>query len=106
MKGEFAHSGFPEQAFGRMSTTLVERGYKVARIEQTETPDLMANRVKEMAKNGKRTTKFNKVVRREVCQVVNKGTQVYGQLVEISNEYQPKYMLAVVEKVCNLIYPF
>lgn len=99
MRGEFAHSGFPEQAFSRMSTTLIERGYKVARIEQTETPDTMAERVKEMTKNGMKTTKFDKVVRREVCQVVNRGTQVFGQLVEISNEYQPKYMLAVVEKV-------
>lgn len=102
MRGEFAHSGFPEQAFGRMSTTLIERGYKVARIEQTETPATMEDRVKEMAKNGIRTTKFDKVVRREVCQVVNRGTQVFGQLVEISNEYQPKYLLAVVEKVLNI----
>lgn len=94
MRGEFAHSGFPEQAFNRMSTTLIERGYKVARIEQTETPDTMAERVKKM----NRPTKFDKVVSREVCQVVNKGTQVFGQQVEISNEYQPRYMLAIAEK--------
>lgn len=94
MRGEFAHSGFPEQAFNRMSTTLVERGYKVARIEQTETPDSMAERVKKMT----RPTKFDKVVSREVCQVVNKGTQVFGQQVDISNEYQPRYMLAIAEK--------
>lgn len=47
MRGEFAHSGFPESAFARMSTSLVERGYKVARVEQTETPDMMAERVKK-----------------------------------------------------------
>lgn len=29
MRGEFAHSGFPEQSFDRMSTSLVERGFKV-----------------------------------------------------------------------------
>ena len=28
MKGEFAHSGFPEVAFGRYAQTLVEKGYK------------------------------------------------------------------------------
>ena len=28
MRGEFAHSGFPEVSFGRYSKTLVERGYK------------------------------------------------------------------------------
>ena len=28
MKGEFAHSGFPEIAFGRYAQTLVQKGYK------------------------------------------------------------------------------
>lgn len=29
MRGEFAHSGFPEQSYDRMVISLVERGYKV-----------------------------------------------------------------------------
>lgn len=29
MRGEFAHSGFPEQSFNRMASSLIERGYKV-----------------------------------------------------------------------------
>lgn len=95
MRGEFAHSGFPEQSFDRMSTSLVERGYNVARVEQTETPDMMQERTKKMAK----PTKFDKVVSREVCQVVNKGTQVFGQQIKISNEYKTQYMLAITEKV-------
>lgn len=94
MRGEFAHSGFPEQSFNRMAGSLVERGYKIARVEQTETPDMMLERTKVMA----RATKFDKVVRREICQVVNKGTQVFGQQVEITNDYQPNYMLAICEK--------
>lgn len=32
MRGEFAHSGFPEQSFDRMSIGLIERGYKVSYI--------------------------------------------------------------------------
>ena len=28
MKGVFAHSGFPEIAFGRYAQTLVQKGYK------------------------------------------------------------------------------
>lgn len=44
LQGEFAHSGFPEIGYGRFSTSLIERGYKVARIEQTETPDMMTRR--------------------------------------------------------------
>lgn len=66
----------------------------MARVEQTETPDMMQERVKTI-----RATKYDKVVRREVCQVVNKGTQVFGQQVEITNDYQPNYMMAIVYKV-------
>lgn len=29
MKNEFAHSGFPEQSYDRMSTSLVAKGFKV-----------------------------------------------------------------------------
>lgn len=95
MKGDFAHSGFPEQSFNRMANSLVDRGFKVARCEQTETPEMMSERVKHQH----RPTKFDKVVNREICQVVNRGTQVFGQQVEITNEYQPNYMMAVIEKV-------
>lgn len=95
MKGEFAHSGFPEQSFSRMANSLVNRGFKVARCEQTETPEMMSERVKLMRK----PTKFDKVVNREICQVVNVGTQVFGQQVAITDEYQPNYLMAVIEKV-------
>ncbi|KPJ16004.1 putative DNA mismatch repair protein Msh6 [Papilio machaon] len=47
MKGQFAHSGFPESAYGRMASTLVSKGYKVARVEQTETPEMMQERCKK-----------------------------------------------------------
>lgn len=46
MKGDFAHSGFPEKAYGRYSASLIDKGYKVARVEQTETPDMMNERIK------------------------------------------------------------
>lgn len=95
MKGDFAHSGFPEQSFDRMASSLVNRGFKVARCEQTETPEMMTERVKHQHK----PTKFDKVVNREICQVINRGTQVFGQQIEITKEFQPNYMMAVVEKV-------
>lgn len=66
MKGEYAHSGFPEVAFTRYAQTLVQKGYRlvaivflsavdqhrscfirVARVEQTETPDMMQQRLKK-----------------------------------------------------------
>lgn len=55
--------------------------------------------MQERVKKQQKSTKFDKVVKREVCQVVNKGTQVFGQQVQITNDFQPNYMLAIVEKV-------
>lgn len=97
MRGEFAHSGFPETAYDRMATNLVERGYKVARIEQTETPDMMQERCKKQGT----TSKYDKVVRREVCQVTNKGTQVFGQQVEMTFKHQANFMLSITETFIN-----
>ena len=94
MKGETAHAGFPEVAYSRYAATLVEKGYKVARIEQTETPAMMEERVKKTAK----TTKFDKVVAREVCQVQSKGTRVNTFLDGHNYEGEPSYLLAVIEK--------
>ncbi|KAL7669187.1 hypothetical protein ACOME3_009853 [Neoechinorhynchus agilis] len=36
MKGRFAHCGFPEIAFAKAANHLVKQGYKIARVEQTE----------------------------------------------------------------------
>jgi len=47
MQGEYAHSGFPEISYGRYSDMLIQKGFKVARIEQTETPEMMNERLKQ-----------------------------------------------------------
>ena len=47
MKGDYAHSGFPEIAYSRYAQSLVQKGYKVARVEQTETPSMMEERIKK-----------------------------------------------------------
>ncbi|KAK1171106.1 DNA mismatch repair protein Msh6-like isoform X1 [Acipenser oxyrinchus oxyrinchus] len=94
MKGSWAHSGFPEIGFGRYSDVLVQKGYKVARVEQLETPDMMEARCKTMA----RPTKFDRVVQREVCRVITKGTQTYSVLDGASSESHGKYLLCVKEK--------
>lgn len=44
MKGEMAHAGFPEAAYSKFSNMLVNKGYRVARVEQTETPQQMKER--------------------------------------------------------------
>uniref|UniRef100_A0A671YM23 DNA mismatch repair protein n=1 Tax=Sparus aurata TaxID=8175 RepID=A0A671YM23_SPAAU len=94
MKGTWAHSGFPEIGFGRFSDVLVQKGYKVARVEQTETPDMMEARCKTMAK----PTKFDRVVRREVCRIITRGTQTYSVLDGAPSESQSKFLLSLKEK--------
>ncbi|KAI4468294.1 dna mismatch repair protein muts family member [Holotrichia oblita] len=94
MRGEFAHSGFPEIAYGRMAQLLMDQGYKVARVEQTETPEMMNERCKN-----KHVTKFDKVVNREVCQISTKGCCVYGSQLDDEENPLPVYMLAISEKV-------
>ncbi|XP_054456808.1 DNA mismatch repair protein Msh6 [Anoplopoma fimbria] len=94
MKGTWAHSGFPEIGFGRFSDGLVQKGYKVARVEQTETPDMMEARCKKMAK----PTKYDRVVRREVCRIITRGTQTYSVLDGAPSESQSKFLLSLKEK--------
>ncbi|XP_069787137.1 DNA mismatch repair protein Msh6 [Narcine bancroftii] len=93
MKGTWAHSGFPEIAFGRFSDVLVQKGYKVARVEQTETPEMMEARCRTIA----HPTKFDRVVRREVCRIITKGTQTYSVLDGNPSESCNKYLLCLKE---------
>lgn len=81
-----------------MAASLIEKGYKVARVEQTETPDMMAARLKKT----KSATKFDKVVKREICQVSTKGSFIYtAQMTDSPNE-TPNYLYAICTKVCIL----
>ncbi|KAG6448130.1 hypothetical protein O3G_MSEX005327 [Manduca sexta] len=96
MKGDFAHSGFPESAYARMSSTLVSKGFKVARVEQTETPEMMQDRCK---KAGLKTS--DKVVRREICQVTLRGTQVCGLQDAGPCEASAAFMMAIAEEDNN-----
>ncbi|XP_071383497.1 DNA mismatch repair protein Msh6 [Centroberyx affinis] len=94
MKGTWAHSGFPEIGFGRFSDGLVQKGYKVARVEQTETPEMMEARCKTMVK----PTKFDRVVKREVCRIITRGTQTYSVLDGAPSESHSKFLLSLKEK--------
>jgi DNA mismatch repair ATPase MutS len=44
MKGERPHAGFPERSFGKYAERLVQLGFKVARVEQVETPNDLKER--------------------------------------------------------------
>mmetsp|Transcript_3918 Transcript_3918/g.7901 ORF Transcript_3918/g.7901 Transcript_3918/m.7901 type:complete len:1338 (-) Transcript_3918:11-4024(-) len=72
MKGAEGHAGSPEAAYGTVCKKLVDAGYKVARVEQTETPAQLAIR-KKKAPKGKKPG----VVNREVCAVTTIGTRTF-----------------------------
>ena len=69
MKGVLAHAGFPEGGYDRLVGKLVDAGCRVARVEQTETPDGLKERKKRTS--GKKP----QVVAREVCGVITRGTR-------------------------------
>lgn len=46
-QGESAHAGFPEISYGFFSERLVALGYRVARVEQVETPQQLKVRAAE-----------------------------------------------------------
>ena len=91
MKGDYAHCGFPEIAYSRFADSLVSKGYKVARVEQTETPDMMNERT--------RGTKQDKTVRREICRITTPGTKTFNLLdSDVTNAFS-QYLFSFVERV-------
>uniref|UniRef100_H2YND8 DNA mismatch repair protein n=1 Tax=Ciona savignyi TaxID=51511 RepID=H2YND8_CIOSA len=93
MKGNFAHSGFPEVAFGRYADTLVQKGFTVARVEQTETPEQNQQRTK-----GKSLPKYEKTLRREICRITTKGTQLHSIWAGGSKNHESDFLLAISER--------
>lgn len=95
MKGDFAHAGFPEKSYKRYADVLIQQGYKVARVEQTETPEMMTARTK----GDKSCTKFDKVVRREVCRVSSLGTRYMSDIDSDALNFSNAYLYAFSCKV-------
>jgi DNA mismatch repair protein MSH6 len=60
------HAGFPEMAYRKYADQLVRLGYRVGRVEQTETP---AELKEANARGVKR-----KVVNRSMCSILTPGT--------------------------------
>lgn len=80
MKGTKAHSGFPEISYGKYAMALVAQGFRVARVEQTETPEQLKER-NDSAVKGK---KKDKVVLREMCSILTRGTRTYCHLDDLT----------------------
>ncbi|KAL9263429.1 DNA mismatch repair protein MSH6-like protein [Drosera capensis] len=88
MKGEQPHCGFPEKNFSTNLEKLASKGYRVLVVEQTETPEQLEMRRKEEGSK-------DKVVRREICAVVTKGTLTEGEI--LSSNPDASYLMAVAE---------
>ncbi|XP_010456087.1 PREDICTED: DNA mismatch repair protein MSH6 [Camelina sativa] len=88
MKGEQPHCGFPEKNFSVNIEKLVRKGYRVLVVEQTETPDQLEQRRKEKGSK-------DKVVKREICAVVTKGTLTDGEM--LSTNPDASYLMALTE---------
>ncbi|XP_020234813.1 DNA mismatch repair protein MSH6 [Cajanus cajan] len=88
MKGDQPHCGFPEKNFSMHVEKLARKGYRVLVVEQTETPEQLELRRKEKGSK-------DKVVRREICAVVTKGTLTDGEL--LSSNPEAAYLMALTE---------
>ena len=66
----------PGHALTGVASTQVSKGFKVCRVEQTETPDQVKKRIA-----GRRgLSKIEKGMRREVCSLTTPGTRLYTVL--------------------------
>lgn len=88
------HVGFPEKCLEEKAARLVDAGFKVCVIEQTERPEEMMER----RKSGNGGSK-DKVVNRELCNVFTKGTYYSGSNKIDGLNYSNKYCVTLV---CNL----
>ncbi|GJY33065.1 DNA mismatch repair protein MSH6 [Tanacetum coccineum] len=88
MKGDQPHCGFPEKNFESNVEKLACKGYRVLVIEQTETPD-------QLDKRRKQDGSKDKVVKREICAVVTKGTLTDGEIMSANPD--ASYLFAVSE---------
>lgn len=89
------HVGFPERVLDKYLRKLVDRGYKVAVIEQIETPRMAEKRVEEI-KKVRKVEKHEKCVNRDIIQMVTRGTFADGNLLgeSVNAHFEPKYILA------------
>lgn len=92
MKGEQPHCGFPEKNFTENVEKLAQKGYRVLVVEQTETPDQLEQRRKA-------TGSKDKVVKREVCAVITKGTMTEGGMLATCPD--ASYLLAITERITD-----
>ncbi|XP_042414294.1 DNA mismatch repair protein MSH6 isoform X1 [Zingiber officinale] len=93
MKGEQPHCGFPEKNYSSNLEKLARKGFRVLVVEQTETPEQLELRRKQMGSK-------DKVVKREICAVVSQGTLTEGE--SLMTNPDTSYILSVTEN-CKIL---
>lgn len=51
----------------------------------------------------KKSTKFDKVVRREICRITTKGTRTFGIIDGETNDAENSFLIALSEKVYTFL---
>ncbi|KAI9762813.1 MAG: DNA mismatch repair protein msh6 [Chaenotheca gracillima] len=73
--------GVPEMSLGLWANQFVAKGFKIARVDQFETA--LGKEMRERGdNNGAGSTKQDKVIRRELAQVLTAGTLVDGSMLQ------------------------
>lgn len=80
--------GVPEQSFEKHSIRLIDSGYKVGRVEQTETANAAARR------KASQKTKKATVCERSLVQVLTKATVTDEALL---HDHRARYLLSILE---------
>lgn len=88
MGGDRLHTGFPEKSIQKYTDILRERGYRIARVEQTESNTAREERVRTGVRE-------KNVVNREVCQITTPGT---SREVHVESD-APKYLMSLCQVV-------
>jgi DNA mismatch repair protein MSH6 len=70
------HVGFPEKALEKNLPPLIDLGYKIAVVEQMETPRQMERRVKAIKNPKEKALQSKSGVKREICNVHSRGTYI------------------------------
>eukprot|EP01050_Picozoa_sp_SAG11_P002885 SAG11_NODE_151_length_14583_cov_21.306200_19_plen_781_part_00 len=79
-----AHCGFPEMSYSKYVSVLADRGYRLCRVEQMETPEMARERT------GKQSAK----VKRELCGIVSAGTCMDEDMLV---DHRPRYLMSLTE---------
>ncbi|AFN83874.1 MutS-like DNA mismatch repair protein [Encephalitozoon romaleae SJ-2008] len=92
-------SGFPESSLDYWTRRFLEHGYKIARVDQSE--NMIGKQIRErdeMSKSKERGIAKNKIIRRELKEIITQGT-IYNM--DYISSSVPMYLMSVAtDDIC------